>query len=132
MSALVPLIYSRPESVDPSQINSETLLSLVSWVAFPVSKSNRLHHDEVVWVSKEYCDVEKSATSYTSLTTLADNDHNNPTHSRWIGNGFTPPRSSDELSTRKQSVGRKRLESIITDSGVSAAADPTIDPRAIH
>jgi hypothetical protein len=67
ISALVALMYRRPESLDPDQINSETLLSLVSWVTFPVSRSRRLHHEDVVCVSQEYSDVENSATSYIWL-----------------------------------------------------------------
>lgn len=65
ISALVPLTYKRPESLDPDQINSDTLLSLVSKVTLPVSRSSRLHHEDVVCVSQEYSDVENSATSYT-------------------------------------------------------------------
>jgi hypothetical protein len=41
-------------------------------VTFPVFRSSRLHHDDVVWVSKEYSEVEKNATSYVRLITLID------------------------------------------------------------
>lgn len=64
MSAFVLLIYNRPESLDPSQIISETLLSFVRGVVFPLAKSIKSHEEDEACVSKEYCEEENRATSY--------------------------------------------------------------------
>lgn len=61
MSALVLLIYKTLEL--PSHTISETLLSSVIRLISPVFRWIRLHQAEDWWVSKEYCDVEKKATS---------------------------------------------------------------------
>lgn len=63
MSAFVALIYSKLEAPDPSQMSSETLVSLVSKVVFPLLRSMRFHHVHDEWLSKEYWEVEKRATS---------------------------------------------------------------------
>ena len=61
MFALVLLIYKILEL--PSHTISETLLSSVSRLISPVFSWTRLHQAEDWWASKEYCDVEKKATS---------------------------------------------------------------------
>jgi hypothetical protein len=99
-SELVPLIYRSPESLDPDHINSETLVSLVSWVTFPVFKSNKLHHEDVAWVSQEYSEVENSATSYRQLATV--NDHNTCNTLTPEGLGIASPRLGAAMSSLRR------------------------------
>lgn len=79
--------------------------------------------------------MEKSATSYIRSITLSISIYNSATHPRWIGNRLTPSRSRDKLSTKKiskqPSIISQSGGEISTDSGVRAAAEIMIDPRAV-
>lgn len=132
-SELVPLIYRSPESLEPDHINSETLVSLVSWVTFPVFKSSKLHHEDVAWVSQEYSEVENSATSYRQLA--ADNDQNTCSTLTPEGLGIASPRLGAAMSSlqRDQYKGKTwQVNPVATNLGVRATAETTSDPRADH
>lgn len=52
----------------PSQTISETSLSSVRVLALPVFKSSTLHEELVLWLSKEYFEVENNAAFYAVNT----------------------------------------------------------------
>ena len=82
------------ESSAPSQTISETSLSSVRVVVFPVFRSIKSHQDLVLWVSKEYCDTENRAVFYDLL---ASSHFKSFTYSRRVRNSLSSSWSADHL-----------------------------------